>query len=78
VRINHPIHSADREAMAELRSMAIHEGHCDVALIREPFDALMEGTPAVDGMEYEVGGVRGWWCRPNDAASGAAERRPPP
>jgi len=35
----------------------------------------MEGTTAVDGMNYEkaeVGAVPGWWCRPNDAAAGAA------
>jgi epsilon-lactone hydrolase len=41
---------------------------------REPFDQLMEQTPSVDGVTYEkadVGGVRGWWCRPDDAAPAA-------
>ena len=42
---------------------------------REPFDELMEKIPAADGVTYEeaeVGGVAGWWCRPNDAVAGAA------
>jgi len=42
---------------------------------REPFDELMEKTPAADGVTYEearVGGVAGWWCQPDDAIAGAA------
>lgn len=42
---------------------------------REPFDQLMETTPAADGVTYkktEVGGVTGWWRRPGDAAADAA------
>jgi acetyl esterase/lipase len=42
---------------------------------RQQFDKLMEQTPAAAGMTYEaadVGGVPGWWCRPNDAAVDAA------
>jgi acetyl esterase/lipase len=42
---------------------------------REQFDELMEKTPAADGVTYEegdVGGVAGWWCRPEDAVAGAA------
>jgi monoterpene epsilon-lactone hydrolase len=76
VRMNHPIHPADREAMAEMRSMVSSmKGTVTAPSFREAFDALMEGTPAADGMKYEkaeVGAVPGWWCRPNDAAAGAA------
>jgi epsilon-lactone hydrolase len=38
--------------------------------IRPIFAALMQETPtaAVSYEEAEVGGVRGWWCRPPDAA----------
>jgi acetyl esterase/lipase len=42
---------------------------------RPSFDDLMEMTPAAQGVSYEtveVGGVPGWWCRPNDAAADAA------
>ena len=34
----------------------------------------METTPAADGVTYEiteVGGVPGWWCRPDNAVAGA-------
>jgi acetyl esterase/lipase len=42
---------------------------------RVAFDELMEKTPAADGVTYqeaEMGGVTGWWCRPDDAVAGAA------
>ena len=69
--MNRPIHPADREAMAEMRSMVSSmKGTVTAPSFREAFDALMEGTTAVDGLDYEkavVGSVDGWWCRPNDA-----------
>jgi acetyl esterase/lipase len=42
---------------------------------RVAFDELMEKTPAADGVTYqeaEMGGVTGWWCRPDEAVAGAA------
>jgi len=42
---------------------------------RVAFDELMEKTPAADRVTYqeaEMGGVTGWWCRPDDAVAGAA------
>jgi len=42
---------------------------------REPFDKLMEKIPAAHDVSYEkaeVGGVPGWWCRPDNAPNEAA------
>jgi acetyl esterase/lipase len=42
---------------------------------REPFDELMEKTPAAEGVTYEkaeVGGVPGGWCRPGGGAAATA------
>jgi epsilon-lactone hydrolase len=62
--------------MAEMRLMvASMKGSVTGPSSREPFDDLMEKTPAADGVTYEeaqVGGVSGWWCRPDNAADAAA------
>jgi acetyl esterase/lipase len=62
--------------MAEMRLMvASMKGSVTGPSAREPFDELMEKTPAVDCVTYEradLGGVPGWWCRPDDAAAAAA------
>jgi monoterpene epsilon-lactone hydrolase len=42
---------------------------------RPGFDELMEKTPAADGVAYEaaaVGGVAGWWCKPEQAREDCA------
>ena len=74
--IHHPIHLLDRVAMAAMRLMiASMKGSVTGPSAREPFDELMGKTPAADGVTYEeaeVGGVAGWWCRPDDAIAGAA------
>ena len=74
--IHHPIHLLDRVAMAAMRLMiASMKGSVTGPSAREPFDELMEKTPTADGITYEgaeVGGVAGWWCRPDDAIAGAA------
>jgi epsilon-lactone hydrolase len=74
--IHHPIHLLDRVAMVAMRLMVgSMKGSLTGASSREPFDELMEKTPAADGVTYEegvVGGVAGWWCRPEDAVAGAA------
>jgi acetyl esterase/lipase len=42
---------------------------------RVPFDAIMEHVSAPAGVHYEadiVGGIPGWWCRPETARAGQA------
>ncbi|WP_263385093.1 alpha/beta hydrolase fold domain-containing protein [Granulicella arctica] len=42
---------------------------------RVPFDAIMKRVSAPAGVVYEadtVGGISGWWCRPEDARPGEA------
>ena len=74
--IHHPIHLLDRVAMVAMRLMVgSMKGSLTGPSSRESFDELMEKTPAADGVTYEegdVGGVAGWWCRPEDAVAGAA------
>jgi acetyl esterase/lipase len=74
--IHHPIHLLDRVAMVAMRLMVgSMKGSITGPSSREQFDELMEKTPAADGVTYEeaeVGGVAGWWCRPEDAVAGAA------
>src|SRR5450432_2915646 len=75
---HHPLHLMDRVAMAAVRLMV---GSMKVGLgpsTREQFDELMEKTPPADGVNYEkaeVGGVVGWWCRPDDAIAGQVAAR---
>ena len=74
VTIHHPLHLLDRVAMAAMRLMVGSMKGSLGPSSREQFDELMEKTPAVDGVTYEkaeVGGVAGWWCRPDDAIAGA-------
>lgn len=72
----HEEHPADRTAMLAMRAMIAAQPAADLGPAGRPaFDALMEHTPAADGVTYEavtVGGVPGWWCRPSIAAAGAA------
>jgi monoterpene epsilon-lactone hydrolase len=73
--IQHSIHLLDRVAMAALRLMVGSMKGSLGPSSREQFDELMEKTPAANGVTYEeedVGGVAGWWCRPDDAIAGAA------
>ena len=52
--IHHPIHLLDRVAMAAMRLMiASMKGSVTGPSAREPFDELMEKTPAADGVTYE-------------------------
>jgi monoterpene epsilon-lactone hydrolase len=75
--IHHPIHLLDRVAMVAMRLMvgSMKGSSLTGPSSRGQFDELMEKTPAADGVTYEeaeVGGVAGWWCRPDDAVAGAA------
>jgi epsilon-lactone hydrolase len=73
---HHPLNPLDRITMAEMRSMVEStKGTVTGVSAREPFDELMERTSPADGVTYEkveVGGVLGWWCRPNNAPNDAA------
>ena len=74
--VRHPLNDFDRATMATMRSMlAGAKGSVNGPQAREPFDALMEHVPPAVGVTSaaaEVGGVSGWWARPESAAAGAA------
>ena len=61
--VNHSIDPLDRVTMAEIRSMvASTKGSVTGPSAREPFDELMEQSPAADSVtceKAEVGGVHG-------------------
>jgi monoterpene epsilon-lactone hydrolase len=74
--IYHKIHLLDRVAMAAMRLMTVSlKGSVTGPAAREPFDKLMEKIPTAHGVSYEkseLGGVPGWWCRPENAPTDAA------
>ena len=74
--IHHPEHLADRAAMAPIRSaLGSAKGSIDGPGARRAFDEIMTQVPAASKVTYEaaiVGGVPGWWCRPDKAQAGAA------
>lgn len=76
MRIGYPIDPLDRATMAGMRLMVSSmKGSVTGPSARVAFDELMEKTPAADGVTYqeaEMGGVTGWWCRPDEAVAGAA------
>jgi monoterpene epsilon-lactone hydrolase len=72
----HEEHLLDRAAMLAMRAMLAVQPAADLGPGgRTAFDDPMEKIPAADGVSYEaaqVGGVRGWWCRPAETKPGAA------
>jgi len=74
--IYHPEYPVDRLAMVALRAkLGSAKGRIDGPGARKSFDEIMGDVPAATGVTYEaarIGGVSGWWCRPNDAMAGAA------
>ncbi len=64
----HPISTADRTAMAGLRAIVEpHKGSLQGPAARAPFDAIMEHVAVPQGVTFgagTVGGVPGWWSRP--------------
>jgi epsilon-lactone hydrolase len=72
---HHPEHSVDRVAMAPIRlTLGSAKGSINGPDARKAFDEIMEDVPAAAGVTYEaaiVGGVSGWWCRPEEALKGA-------
>jgi len=67
----HRLSTEDRAAMAAMRAIVEpNKGKLQGTSARVPFDAIMEHVTAPAGVIYEadqVGGVPGWWCRPEDA-----------
>jgi epsilon-lactone hydrolase len=72
----HAIGVADAAAMAGMRAMmgTLPPIHIEPET-RPFFDQMIEQTPAASNVDYEfgsIGGVAGWWCRPEQAAPHAA------
>jgi acetyl esterase/lipase len=74
--LHHPEHLRDRAAMVAMRLMLRSaKGTVSGPDARKTFDELMDKVPAAPGVTYEaatIGGVSGWWCRPENAVKGAA------
>jgi acetyl esterase/lipase len=65
---HHEEHLLDRAAMLAVRALLAVQPKLEFGPEARPdFDSLMERTPAAEGVTYDVatiGGVAGWWCRP--------------
>jgi epsilon-lactone hydrolase len=65
---HHEVHLLDRAAMLAVRALLAVQPKLEFGPETRPdFDSLMERTPAAEGVTYDVatiGGVAGWWCRP--------------
>ena len=65
---HHEEHLLDRAAMLAMRAQLAVQPKLQFGPEARPdFDSLMEKTPAVECVTYEVStiaGVAGWWCRP--------------
>ena len=74
--VDHPFSSEDQIAMAAMRAVVEpNKGKLQGIAARVPFDAIMEHVAAPAGVVYEagrVGGVSGWWCRPETVRLGQA------
>jgi monoterpene epsilon-lactone hydrolase len=72
----HKEYAPDREAMLAMRAeLAMQPKLACGPEARPGFDELMEKTDAAEGVTYEatpVGGVAGWWCKPEQAMEGCA------
>jgi acetyl esterase/lipase len=67
----HPIRFEDKTAMAAMRAIVEpNKGRLQGTAARVPFDAIMERVAVPGGVTFEagiVGGIPGWWCRPQAA-----------
>lgn len=72
----HKEHQPDRAAMLAMRAELAGQPALEFGPEARPgFDELMERTPAAEGVTYQtsaVGGVAGWWCKPEQAREGCA------
>ncbi len=71
----HPPAAEDVTILAERRAAAsADKGQDEGPRDRSQFDAIIEAMVGAAGVRYEpatVGGVPGWWCRPDRAQPGA-------
>lgn len=76
----HPVVAGDKTAMAAIRAIVEpNKGRLQGTAARVPFDAIMEHVAVPEGVTFEadtVGGIPGWWCRPQRAQPGAAAFAP--
>ena len=74
--VQHPCSAEDQAAMAVMRAIVEpNKGKLQGVAARVPFDAIMERVAAPPGVTFEadrVGGISGWWCRPQAARPGQA------
>ena len=72
----HPLSEQDSVAVAALRSVvAPLKGKVEGVAGRSLFDDIMERVAVPDGVTFEattVGGIAGWWVKPERAQKGAA------
>jgi epsilon-lactone hydrolase len=72
----HPQPPPDAAVVSQLRSiLEPNKGKLRGTAARGPFDAAMNGVIAPEGVHFfedKVGGIRGWWCEPENATRGAA------
>jgi epsilon-lactone hydrolase len=71
----HPVSAGDKTAMAAIRAIVEpNKGSLQGTAARMPFDAIMEHVAVPEGVTFEpetVGGVPGWWAKPQAAQPGA-------
>ena len=74
--VTHPLCPEDAVAVAAMRSVvAPMKGKLEGTAGRAPFDAIMNQVPTAEGVTFEseiVGGISGWWARPDRARQEAA------
>jgi hypothetical protein len=78
--VQHPLSAEDRAAMTAMRAtVESNKGKLQGIAARVPFDAIMEHVSAPAGVHYEadlVGGIPGWWCRPETARWASSRAHP--
>jgi epsilon-lactone hydrolase len=72
----HPLTPEDQPVMTAMRAVIEpNKGKLQGTAARGPFDAIMSRVIAPTGVMFTpdtVGGVSGWWCRPDSARTGEA------
>jgi epsilon-lactone hydrolase len=70
----HPLSAEDQVAMSAMRAaLAGGKGKLQGTEARLPFEGIIERVAPAEGVAYEedhVGGISGWWCRPEGARPG--------